>query len=95
MSVKYGSCGFNPALACGYISFAVSQYAYPNIPADVTWLDIYGFESSAVQVNHYLWAYMVAPIVGGFVAGILHLVHSKCASVKGRDNNTPGDNLIE
>lgn len=95
LSVKYGSCGFNPALATGYISFAVSQYAYPNIISDVSWLDIYGFESSAVQVNHYLWAYMLAPIVGGAVAGVLHLVHAKVSSVKGKDNNVSSDNLIE
>ena len=96
LSVRFGSCGFNPALACGYISFAVSQYAYPNVPD----LLIYkNFRANAESVNHYLWVYMVAPMVGGFVAGVLHLVHSKCANVKGKDNDVnvsvDADHLIE
>ena len=48
MSVKYGGGGcFNPALACGYISFAVSQYAYPNIDTDEDFNNQYGFDPSA------------------------------------------------
>ena len=78
MSLQYASFGFNPALACGYVSFAVSQYAYPNYPnnrTDESFNKYYGFDPSAKQVNHYLWVYMIAPIVGGAIAGILHLIH--------------------
>lgn len=75
MSLQYGEFGFNPALACGYVSFAVSQYAYPNIVSNEDFNDTYGFDPSAKQVNHYLWVYMIAPFVGGAIAGILHLIH--------------------
>ena len=34
VSANFGGVGWNPALACGYISFAVSQFAYPNILSD-------------------------------------------------------------
>ena len=95
MAKKYGNCGWNPALACGYISFAVSQYNYPNINDDEWWVKIRGFEPSATQVNHYLWAYILAPFAGAIIAGILHLIHSKCANVKGRDNDETLEELIE
>ena len=95
LASPYGNAGWNPALACGYISFAVSQYNYPNIPTDESWESTYGFGPSATQVNHYLWVYMIAPFVGGAIAGILHLIHSKCASVKGKDNDVSTDGLIE
>ena len=75
MAEKYGECGWNPALACGYISFAVSQYNYPNIKSVDEYVDQYGFEPTATSVNHYLWAYMVAPFIGAVIAGILHLIH--------------------
>ena len=95
LSADFGGCGWNPALACGYISFAVSQYNYPNISPDAVYEQEYGFGPSATQINHYLWVYMIAPIVGGFIAGILHLIHNKCASTKGKDNDVSTDGLIE
>ena len=98
LNSKFGNAGYNPALSCGYISFAVSQYAYPNISTDAAFKYKYGFDPSATQVNHYLWVYMIAPFVGGIVAGILHLIHSKCANVKGKDNDvsvTDGEALLE
>ena len=90
MCSPFGQAGFNPALACGYISFAVSQYAYPNYPnsyTDEQFNDYYGFDPSAKQVNHYLWVYMIAPLAGGAIAGILHLIHQKCANGKGKDGD--------
>ena len=95
LNSKYGACGWNPALACGYISFAVSQHNYPNTMDDSTYKRIHGFEQSDKEVNHYLWVYMVAPFVGAVIAGILHLIHSKCSNVKGRDNDEKLEEFIE
>ena len=90
MSLQYGGggFGFNPAIATGYVSFAVSQYAYPNIDTDSDYKDIYGFDPSAKTVNHYLWVYILAPLVGGAIAGILHLIHQKCVKSHGKDNDS-------
>ena len=87
LNVEFGGAGFNPALACGYISLAVSQYAYPNILPDSEYKLKYGFDPSAIQINHYLWVFMIAPFVGGFAAGIVHLIHQKCSNKQGSDND--------
>ena len=83
LSSQFGGCGWNPALACGYISFAVSQYNYPNREPDAVYNQQYGFDPTDTVINHYLWVYMTAPFVGAVVAGILHIIHSKCAASKG------------
>ena len=95
LSNEFGGCGWNPALATAYISFAVSQYAYPNIMYDAEYNQFYGFGPSNTQVNHYLWVYLTAPFAGGLVAGILHLIHNKCASTKDKDNNVSTAELVE
>lgn len=79
LSANFGGCGWNPALACGYISLAVSQFAYPNILPDAQYKELYGFDPPATRVNHYLWVYMTAPFVGAVIAGLLHMVHAKCS----------------
>lgn len=71
----FGDISVNPALASGYIFFETTQFDYPNavIPAN--------------QLNHYLWAYMIAPLIGGSFGGLLSLIHARCDGAKGRDNS--------
>ena len=56
--------------------FEVAEADYPNpvTPAD--------------KLNHYLWAYMIGPMAGGAIGGLLSIIHAKCAAKKGSDNNT-------
>ena len=67
LNLQFGSAGFNPALATSYIIFEVSQNKWPN-RADAS-------EINNENLNHYLWAYMIGPMVGGILGGMAHLVH--------------------
>lgn len=79
INMLFGSAGFNPALASGYIFFETTQYNYPNTVYDSS------------QLNHYWWAYALGPMAGGFVGGILFLMHSKCANTKGGSDDDDHD----
>lgn len=83
INTLFGSAGFNPALASGYIFFETTQFNYPNT--------VY----TSGQLNHYWWAYALGPMAGGFVGGILFLIHSKCANSKGgSDEDSSADGLL-
>ena len=41
-------------------------------------------EGAASPYTHYLWVYIIAPIIAAFLAGVLHLIHVK-ATTKGGD----------
>ena len=70
LNFNFGTAGFNPALATSYIIFEVSQNKEPTIYDS----DDFGND----HLNHYLWAYMIGPLVGGALGGIAHLIHSAC-----------------
>ena len=78
----FGSAGFNPALASGYIFFETTQYNYPNTVYDSS------------QLNHYWWAYALGPLAGGFVGGILFLIHAKCAGTQVEEEPDKDDPLL-
>merc|ERR1712060_156874 len=70
ITAKFGAAGFNPVISSLYIMFETSQCKEPNSPnlCDYT----------STQLNHYVWCYTLAPLVGGLLAGILFLIHAKC-----------------
>ena len=74
----FGTFGYNPALACMWVAYEVTQYESPNKSYD------------SEQLNHYVWAYIIGPLLGGAAAGILALIHQKCAGDKNR-NTSRGD----
>ena len=43
-------------------------------------------EGTASPYAHYLWAYIIAPMVASFLAAILHLLHVKGSSKTDGDN---------
>ena len=46
-------------------------------------------------LNHYLWAYIMAPMVGGFVGGVLFHIHAKCTEKKDVAEGEVEGELIE
>ena len=40
-------------------------------------------EGAASPWTHYLWVYIIAPIISAFLAGLLHLIHVKATSKAG------------
>lgn len=77
LSFKFGRLGANPAIATAYILFTESQKNFPN------------FATNAIDnsmINHYLWVYTIAPMAGGFIGGVLHLIHSKCSKKDGKSD---------
>lgn len=96
----FGSVGFNPALALAYIVF--EETTILNEPNLSTWqLRICGISSITgdcdadhpTYLNHYLWAYLIAPFVGGLIGGIFFHIHAKCTEKKGQDNDK--DELLD
>jgi len=77
-----GYAALNPAIASAYIFFETTQYDTPND------------QIAGYKLNHYLWAYFIGSMAGGAIGGFLHMVHSRCAEAKGRDNATR-EELIE
>jgi glycerol uptake facilitator-like aquaporin len=75
MNLLFGTAGFNPALASAYIMFEVMEYDTPN--------QYY----TGTELNHYLWAYIIGPLVGAVAAGFLHIIHSKCSAKKGSSSD--------
>lgn len=67
----FGAAGINPAIAAIYMMFEATQYQSPNT--------FYSYS----ELNHYLWAYMIGPIVGAFLGGILTIIHQVCAKKGG------------
>ena len=79
-NAEFGPAGINPPLACGYIMFETSQYDFPNTPY------------KSYELNHYVWAYLLCPMLGGVLGGILHILHAKCVEKKGTvDSNEATD----
>ena len=70
--VLFGIAGINPPIACAYIMFETSQFDLPN--------NVYSND----ELNHYVWAYLLAPIFGGLIGGFLHIVHKKCLEKGGQ-----------
>ena len=44
-------------------------------------------DGAASPYTHYLWVYIIAPIMAAFLAGVLHLIHVK-ATTKGGDGGS-------
>ena len=70
MCAKFGVIGFNPVLATAQIILEVANFGSKPSTGEKS--------LSADKYNHYLWAYILAPLAGGAVAGILSLIHLKC-----------------
>ena len=72
MNKNFGNAGINPALASAYIALEVSQLNAVEDP-----------DIKDSMANHYLWAYMLAPLVGGAIGGFISIIHQKCVGNKG------------
>ena len=59
----FGAAGINPAVASIYMMFEATQYQNPNT------------EYSYGELNHYVWAYLIGPLLGAFFGGILTIIH--------------------
>ena len=81
MNYKFGTLGYNPALACAQIMYEITQFDTPNtfLPAE--------------DINKYVWAYIIGPIFGAVLGGFLSLIHQKCVRTPGQDNDK--DHLID
>ena len=90
LNVMFGSCGFNPALATAYIIFEETQFLHdPNLRSFANRLGIHDTDDvKRSYIDHYLWAYLLAPMVGGFVGGILYLIHQKCQKNNGSSSES-------
>ena len=73
MNSLFGIIGFNPAFACAYIMFEAAEYNDPNVDYNSTGL------------THYLWAYCIGPLVGGFAGGIIYWFHRQTAQGEFKD----------
>ena len=76
-----GFWALNPAMASAYIFFETLEFNSPNV------------DIASSDLNRYLWAFWVGPLFGAIVGGILHMIHTRCSSVQGRDNEN--EKLIE
>ena len=76
MNARFSIYVINPALASAYTLFEVTQYSFPNT----------SIVSS--DLNHYVWAYILAPLVGGLIGGLLFLMHNKYSSEEKDANKT-------
>ena len=76
MNAKFNIYVINPAIASAYTLFEVTQYSFPNT------------EIISSDLNHYVWAYILAPLVGGLIGGLLFLMHNKYSSEDKDANKT-------
>ena len=67
LNSRFGTIGINPAMASMYIFFETTQYNAPNV------------EIPAHELNHYLWAYFIGPLVGAVLGGFLFWIHRQTA----------------
>ena len=66
----------------GYLGFnpAIASMMAIFIASQVT--------GAAAPWTHYLWVYIIAPIISAFLAGLLHLIHVKATGKAGGDGGT-------
>lgn len=76
ISSLFGVVGSNPALAIAQVILETSQFgSFPdnmvqNSPKQL----------SSDHYTHYLWIYIVMPICGGLLAGLVSLIHEKIST---------------
>ena len=49
----------------------------PAVGLSVTTFSLYNLDNESGALNHYLYAFMLGPLLGGAMAGAFNLVHSK------------------
>ena len=79
MNKLWGMASMNPATTSAYWIFIKTQYKDPNYT-----------EWNSTVNNHYLWAYLLGPLVGAVFGGLLHNIHKKCVQKNGK-----GDGIVQ